>query len=573
MSLTTRILLLVLLALAPALAIQGYNEYALRASRDAAIRVDALATARGVGQTLAQLAEGVRQALEFASEEASVKALDPVACTGYLRRAAARMPSVLAFALAAPDGRVICNSRGAVPGSYGMGERDYHREAVARQLFVMGGYARGKATGRDSIHFAQPLLDEDGRTVGVLSAAVDLDWLGGRLRQALRLNHTSITLVDRDGLILVRHPDGEGWVGKPLPAERVEVLTGRGEGVRVASGFDGRERVLAAIRPPGAAADAWLIVGRDRTTAFADVDEATWRGVTLVLLGAVLAVAAALVAGRAFIRRPVARLLRTASAWQRGELAARTGMTGSTEFGRLGETLDAMAVVLQRKEGDLHEEIRRGRDMQERQVTMLHELNHRVKNTLATVQALARQSTRGGEEAGERLEARILALSKTHDLLTRDDWSGAPLREVVEAELGPYRGGSCRIVFEGPDVALSPRHVLSLGMTLHELATNAAKYGALSVPGGEIRVRWRVERTGDGARRLHLDWAEGGGPPTAVPSRRGFGTRLIAVSVERELDGTVALDFAVEGLRCAIVVPLPESGASYMSPLAVPTAH
>ncbi|PSJ19300.1 histidine kinase, partial [Halomonas sp. ND22Bw] len=81
------------------------------------------------------------------------------------------------------------------------------------------------------------------------------------------------------------------------------------------------------------------------------------------------------------------------------------------------------------------------------------------------VQALARQSTRGGEEAGERLEARILALSKTHDLLTRDDWSGAPLREVVEAELGPCRGGSCHIVLEGPNVTLSPRHVLSLGMT------------------------------------------------------------------------------------------------------------
>ncbi|MFC6051203.1 histidine kinase, partial [Methylobacterium hispanicum] len=130
MTLTTRILLLVLLALAPALAIQGYNEYALRASRDAAIQVDALATARGVGQTLAQIAEGVRQSLEFISEDPTVKARDAVGCTAYLRRAAARMPSVLAFSLSAPDGRVVCNSRGAAPGSYGMGERDYHREAV-----------------------------------------------------------------------------------------------------------------------------------------------------------------------------------------------------------------------------------------------------------------------------------------------------------------------------------------------------------------------------------------------------------------------------------------------------------
>ena len=573
MSLTTRILLLVLLALAPALAIQGYNEYALRGSRDAAIRVDAFATARGVGQTLAQLADGIHQALEFASEDPSVRARDPVACTAYLRRAAARMPSVLAFALAAPDGRVICNSRGAAPGSYGMGDRGYHHDAMARQGLVMGGYARGKATARDSIHFAQALLDEDGSTVGVLSAAVDLEWMGGRLRQALRFDNTSITLVDRDGLILVRHPDGEGWIGKPLPPERVEILTGRGEGVRVAPGFDGRERVLAAVRPAGAAADTWLIVGRDRQVAFADVDEATWRGITLILLGAVLAVAAALVAGRAFIRRPLSGLLRAASAWQRGDLAARTGMSGSTEFGRLGEKLDAMATSLQGNEERLREEIRRGRDMQERQVTMLHELNHRVKNTLATVQALARQSTRGGEAPGERLEARILALSKTHDLLTRDDWSGASLRAVMEGEIGPYRGGDTRFVLEGPDVDLPPRHVLSLGMTLHELATNAAKYGALSVPGGDVRVTWRVDRTGDSARALHLDWVENGGPATAAPLRRGFGTRLIAVSVERELDGTVGLDFAAEGLRCAIVVPLSQAGGGYMSPLAVPTAH
>ena len=109
-------------------------------------------------------------------------------------------------------------------------------------------------------------------------------------------------------------------------------------------------------------------------------------------------------------------------------------------------------------------------------------------------------------------------------------------------------------------------------MTLHELATNAAKHGALSAAGDEIRVRWHVERTCDGARPLHIDWAESGGPTKAVPSRRGFGTRLIAVSVERELDGTVALDFAVEGLRCANVVPLSRAGAGY-SPLAVPTDH
>ncbi|WP_245338027.1 sensor histidine kinase, partial [Methylobacterium radiotolerans] len=113
---------------------------------------------------------------------------------------------------------------------------------------------------------------------------------------------------------------------------------------------------------------------------------------------------------------------------------------------------------------------------------------HRVKNTLATVQALARQS-RGSAEV---LEARILALSKTHDLLTREDWSGAPLREVLESELGPYRTGGDQIRLDGPDVSLSPREVLALGLTVHELTTNAAQYGALSVLEGRVRVAGAV---------------------------------------------------------------------------------
>ena len=573
MSLTTRILLLVLLALVPALAIQGYNEYALRRFRDAAIRADALATARSVAQTLAQVSDAVHQALDFASEDAAIEARDPAGCTAYLRRAAERMPNVLVLALAEADGRVVCNSRGAAAGSYTMAARDYHRLALERRGFAMGGYARGMATDRDSVHFAQPLFDAEGRVLGVLSAGIDLEWLAARLRQTLRFDSTSITLIDRAGLILVRHPDPDGWIGKAVPAERAQVLMERGEGVRVAEGIDGRERVLAAIRPAGVAADAWLVVGRDRELAFADVDQATWRGVTLILLGTLLALAAALLAGRVFIRRPLDRLLRTAAAWKGGDLAARTGLSGSAEFGRLGAKLDAMAGSLQRHEADLREEIRRGREMQERQVTMLHELNHRVKNTLATVQALARQSARGGDAPGERLEARILALSKTHDLLTRDDWSGAPLREVVEAELGPYRGADGRVSVEGPDVPLPPRHVLSLGMTLHELATNAAKYGALCVPGGLVRVSWRVLAGEGGERRLALDWTETGGPPAEAPSRKGFGTRLITTSIERELDGSVRLDFDRDGLRCAIVVPLREAASGYLSPAVSAQPH
>ena len=566
MSLTTRILLLVMLALAPALAIQGYNEHALRTSRDEAVRADTMATARTVAADLGQVAETVRQSLNFIAQYPSVRDMEPAGCTGYLRRAAADSPHLAVLALTRPDGTIVCNSVGSAPGSYAVPDRTYQRRAVADGRFVMGGYARGNASRKDSLHFAQPLLDEYGRTVGVLAAAVDLGWLARDLQANLRLPSTSLTVADGDGVILVRYPEGGDWVGKRVPEERMRILDGRGEGVRVDTGIDGRERVLANAHPMGAASAAWITVGRDRDVAYADVDAATRRGIVLIGLGAVMAAAAALLAGRLFIRRPFERLLRTAAAWQSGDLAARTGLAAGDEFGRLGRKLDGMASSLQRNADELRDEVRNGRAMQERQVTMLHELNHRVKNTLATVQALARQSTREGEASGERLEARILALSKTHDLLTRDDWSGAPLTAILEGEIGPYRDGTTRFLTEGPEVELPPRHVLSLGMTLHELATNAAKHGALSVPDGEVRVTWRVTTSEGGARRLDLVWAEAGGPPTAPPERRGFGTRLIGVSIERELEGRVTLDFAREGLRCSVDVPLQAPPAGFMSP-------
>ncbi|SDM89259.1 Two-component sensor histidine kinase, contains HisKA and HATPase domains [Methylobacterium phyllostachyos] len=560
MSLTTRILLLVMLALAPAFAIQGYNEYALRSSRDEAVRADTLATARAVADDLSQVAEVARQALDFVARDPAVRAMDPVGCTAYLRDVARDNPQLAIFSLSRPDGAVVCNSLGSAPGSYGVADRLYHRRVLAEDAFVMGSHVRGTVSGKDVLHFARPLRDADGRTVAVLAAALDLAWLDRRLRRDLRHPSTSLTIADADHTVIVRYPDDEELVGTTVPGERMRIVLARGEGVRVAAGFDGRERVLANVQPTGPAAAAWVTVGRDRDVAFADVDAAARRGVMLIGLGAALALAAALLAGRFFIRRPFDRLLRAADAWQTGDLTARIGMTRGDEFGRLGRKLDAMAGTLQRREGELRDEIARGREMQDRQVTMLHELNHRVKNTLATVQALARQSTRGGEASGERLEARILALSKTHDLLTRDDWSGAPLREVLDGEIGPYRDGPDRFHVEGPDVDLPARHTLSFGMTLHELVTNAAKYGALSVAEGRVCIAWRVVVGESGVVRLHLDWVETGGPVTGRPDRKGFGTRLIGVSVERELDGRVEMDFAPAGLRCVIDVPLDAIG-------------
>ena len=209
--------------------------------------------------------------------------------------------------------------------------------------------------------------------------------------------------------------------------------------------------------------------------------------------------------------------------------------------------LAAEAEIAARKAGEAQREL------------LLGELNHRVKNTLATVQSIAAQTLREGKPLSETradFEARVLALSQTHNLLTRSHWQGADLKEIVDLELAPFRGqGAGRLHVAGEPAVLEPATALAVAMALHELATNAAKYGALSVPEGCVQVRWRIHQQADDDR-LHLDWIESDGPRVTPPTRRGFGTRLITTGLKRQLKGEVDLRFDADGVRCRIDIPL-----------------
>ncbi|HEX8415973.1 MAG TPA: HWE histidine kinase domain-containing protein, partial [Methylobacterium sp.] len=200
---------------------------------------------------------------------------------------------------------------------------------------------------------------------------------------------------------------------------------------------------------------------------------------------------------------------------------------------------------------------------EEHLLLLIHELNHRVKNTLATVQSIAGQSLRRleGEEAAaarSAFEARLLALARVHDVLTRESWEGAELGTVVADAIAPLDaadGQRSRFVVKGPALRLPPRLALSIAMALHELGTNAVKYGALSGEGGVVTIAWSVERRVE--TRLLLRWSESGGPVVAPPTRSGFGSRLIERSLARELAGEVQLLFAPAGVVCTIDVPVP----------------
>ncbi|MDB5369636.1 MAG: PAS-family sensor histidine kinase, partial [Roseomonas sp.] len=215
------------------------------------------------------------------------------------------------------------------------------------------------------------------------------------------------------------------------------------------------------------------------------------------------------------------------------------------------------------RQGGLARDITAAKAAEARQMLLLGELNHRVKNTLATVHSLALQTARtagGDSEALHRFladfQARLLALSRGHDLLTARTWRGATLEEAARAALAPWQvlpgqaGDETRLRVSGPPAWLAPKQALGLALALHELATNAAKHGALSEPEGHISVSWRHGEDG----MVELRWQEQGGPVVRAPSRRGFGSRMLerGLPVELGLGSSVVLDYAESGFAATI---------------------
>lgn len=217
---------------------------------------------------------------------------------------------------------------------------------------------------------------------------------------------------------------------------------------------------------------------------------------------------------------------------------------GKAFFGDDGKSrrfVGAVVNVTDRKRAELHLRL------------LVNELNHRVKNSLATIQAIASQSFNGQrplDQAQEAFSSRIVALAEAHDLLTRENWEGAELHDVT-ARVAALHGDPGRFDLSGPSIRLSPKSALSLSMALHELATNAMKYGALSTPEGRVRVSW-APAPDPGAARVDLTWTETGGPPVAPPTERGFGSRLIERGLAAELSGSAAIDFHPDGVVCRI---------------------
>nr|WP_152716421.1 HWE histidine kinase domain-containing protein [Microvirga tunisiensis] len=201
------------------------------------------------------------------------------------------------------------------------------------------------------------------------------------------------------------------------------------------------------------------------------------------------------------------------------------------------------------------------RKVKQRQTLLVRELHHRVKNTLATVQCLvgaSGRSTSSFDEFYRSFSDRIMSMAKTHNLLTEDYWQTAPLRDIALNELKPFAESRVpRFMLIGPSLELSADLAVPVGMALHELTTNAVRYGALSVPTGHVQVRWSASQS-EGTRRLHLEWREFGGPPVSQPQHQGFGSTLLQRVLPMQCNAKVEVRYERTGLRFQMDAPFVE---------------
>jgi PAS domain S-box-containing protein len=214
-----------------------------------------------------------------------------------------------------------------------------------------------------------------------------------------------------------------------------------------------------------------------------------------------------------------------------------------SESGLAVRMIGAMMDLTDRMEAERHQRL------------LLNELNHRVKNTLAIVQGIAQQSFRGDNAvpaARQAFEGRLAALSAAHNVLTDRSWAPVSILQIVEDAAAPYRGHAGGFEIDGPPVAIAPKSAVSLALTVHELITNAVKYGALSRASGRVSILWSVTEG-----RLRLVWRESGGPPVRAPARRGFGTRMSERGLASELGGAARIEFAEQGVVCTVDAPIP----------------
>jgi len=552
MRLRIRVFLLMLIALVPAVAIQLYNEFDLRQRRETEVREATLEGARLVAANMSAVLEGSRQLLVALAELPAIQSLDRNRCAETLGMLlAAALPAYANIAVADMNGNLVCLGRQPlVKDLPGVSDRTYFRDAKQTGAFVIGEYAVSRSRNERILPVAQPILREN-EMVGVLIAGLDLEWLQQHFGRLPLQEGTVLTITDRDGTILVSLPAGQHWVGQEIPSAHQSYVLGDMDHTAELTDLDGLVRVFAYApvnHPPLGFAVA---IGVDKQRALAPIDAATVRGLSLILGGLMIGMAAAWAFNRYFIDQPVNVLLETTRRWTAGDYGARVGVkSAKTELEELGHSFDTMAERLQQHLLQ--------KDM------LLREVNHRIMNSLqllSSVLGLQRRRMADPEAVAQFDQARrrIQSMAVVHRRLSRHDAAEAldfqsfiqELITEIARSVGAGEVGGAIEVDIAP-IRLPSDKLIPLALIVFELMTNALKYARVPKEGTMLRVSCVVGE--DGTLKLQVK-DSGPGLPADFEQKKGIGMQLVSTLV-RQLRGAMTTETSASGTCITVTVPL-----------------
>ncbi len=539
------IVAIVAVAILPVAAALPYFIVSIHQEREGEVRDQALRTSEIASLEMERIITGAQGILETLAYAPVVRELRSPVCDEYLSEIARRLPQLRGLAVADLQGQIRC-SAGLYFGPDGIAGEDWFTAALRDDRFIVGEYVGSRPDEPAFLPIALP-VDIDGVVDAVVVSGIDVAWLGARIRERDFAKGSALTIADRNGTIIAREPEPERFVGIPIPDTYQWLVHADRPGTVELTSQDGTRRVLGYQPADASASGLYVSAGISTEAAYGPIEVSTWRSIGIAAAGALLACGVAWYVGDRVFRRPIRRMLATIASWRAGDESARTGMPADgNELAALGASIDEYmdnltAVRAERAAAEEHRKL------------VLHEMNHRIKNILAAVQAIANQTFKNRVPT-ERLDAfggRLAAMAAAQDLLLTENWESVDLAHAVQGAVAAFeRPDQYRFTLDGPPLRIGARASLSLSMALHELCTNAAKYGALSVPGGTVAIAWEIATAPDtGTARFRLDWTERHGPPVTQPERNGFGSQLIQSALAAELAGTARLSFEVTGVR------------------------
>ncbi|MBB2753925.1 UNVERIFIED_ORG: two-component sensor histidine kinase [Rhizobium aethiopicum] len=527
-------------ALAPVVAMLAYNEVALRHQRNEEVRASAAQAARQASSEVERIVEGLHALLVSVSAMPSVRHLEVQGCNEALKSVAENVPNIRTIFVVGLDGQPVCGSM-AFPDGVIFSDRDYFQQVLDTKGFAVGTYTQSRLVDKPVLPLAMPLMEGDA-VKAVIVSGIRVDWLQNRITERGVAPGNEVTIADGKGTVVAHVPLPERFVGTVLSEEYQRLVHAEQPDVVEIAGKDGTTSVLGYRPIALPASPLYVSAGFSKLEAFAPINRATLMNTLAITGGALFAFLAAIFIGNRFILVPISRIAEVMEKWRSGQTTARTGMTGPDELDVVGATFDRLL-------DELDERRRRNEQAEEERTLLVREMAHRVKNGFALVQAIARQTfSRANPESYIAFAERLAALAGTYDLILSREGSAASVREIISAALRAHITSEERIRLDGPDVVLPADIALPLSLVLHELATNATKYGSLGSEQGTVAIGWKHD---DG--RVLLVWTEAGGPPVSTPTKRGFGSVLIERAFSSKAQARSRSDYKPEGLVFEVV--------------------